>query len=172
MKPTKNHYYCPGCQHQKMKFASRKEALLFMEYNAETIEEETGKKPVRAYYCYLCGGWHLTSKPYSHSRADLMRRFGPELGEKMYNTILPLVIKDNSIIGGLTKKIKVLKHNLRYNVINGTKCRALIDELYDIFEVVINARLEEKSTVDRLFLKFSFLCNIFTGKKLQEATAQ
>ena len=28
MKPTKNHYYCPACQHQKMLFARKKEALL------------------------------------------------------------------------------------------------------------------------------------------------
>lgn len=171
MKPTKNHYYCPGCKHQKMKFASREEAVLFMGYNADAIEKETGKKPVRAYYCDLCGGWHLTSKPCSHNRADLIRRFGPELGEKMYDTIRPLVTKGNSITGGLTKKIKALKHNLRYKVINGTKCRALIDELFDMFEVVIGAQLEEKSTVDRLFLKFSSLCNIFTDKKQQKAIA-
>lgn len=47
MKPTKNHYYCPGCQHQKILFASKNEALLFLKYNADTIEEETGKKPER-----------------------------------------------------------------------------------------------------------------------------
>lgn len=171
MKPTKNHFYCPGCQHQKMLFASKKEALLFLKYNADTIEEGTGKKPVRAYYCHLCGGWHLTSKPCSHSRADLMRRFGPELGEKMYDIIRPLVTKGNSITGGLTKKIKALRHNLRYQVINDTKCRELIDELFDMFEVVIGARLEEKSTVDSLFMKFSSLCKIFTYKKQQKAIA-
>ena len=53
MKPTKNHYYCPGCQHQKMLFASKKEAILFLKYNADAIEGETGKKPIRAYYCHL-----------------------------------------------------------------------------------------------------------------------
>lgn len=171
MKPTKNHFYCPGCQHQKMLFASKKEALLFLKYNADTIEEETGKKPVRAYYCIQCCGWHLTSKPNSHGRVDLIKRFGPEAGQKMYDTILPLITRGATITGSLTKKLKELKHNLKYEVINGAKCRVLIDELFEMFEVVIGAQLEEKSTVNRLLQKFSSLCNIFTNKKQQKAIA-
>lgn len=62
MKPTRNKYYCIACGHTKMRFETEKEALLFMEYNADDILEETGKKPVRAYYCDVCMAWHLTSR--------------------------------------------------------------------------------------------------------------
>lgn len=171
MKPTKNHYYCPGCQHQKMLFASKKEAILFLKYNADAIEEENGRRPVRAYYCRHCCGWHLTSKPYSYGRIELIKRFGPELGEKMYDTILPLIARGATVSEALTKKLKELKHNLKFDVINGVKCRALIDELFDIFEVIIGAQLEDKTTIDILFSKFSYLCNIFTTKKLQKEIA-
>lgn len=171
MKPTKNHYYCPGCQHQKMLFASKKEAILFLKYNADAIEEENGRRPVRAYYCRHCCGWHLTSKPYSHGRIDLIKRFGPELGAKMYDTILPLISRGTTVSEALTKKLKELKHNLKFDMINGAKCRALIDELFDIFEVIIGAQLEDKTTIDSLFSKFSYLCNIFTTKKLQKEIA-
>ena len=68
----------------------------------------------------------------------------------MYDTILPLITRGATITGSLTKKLKELKHNLKYEVINGAKCRALIDELFEMFEVVIGAQLEEKSTVNRL----------------------
>lgn len=171
MKPTKNHYYCPACQHQKMLFARKKEALLFLKHNARSIEEQTGKRPVRAYYCTHCCGWHLTSKPNSHGRVDLIKRYGVEAGQKMYDTILPLISRGASISGSITKKLKNLRHNLKYEVIDGAKCRVLIDELFDIFEVIIGAQLEDKATVDSLFSKFSRLCNIFDTKKFQKEIA-
>lgn len=171
MKPTKNRHYCPGCQHQKMLFSTKKEAILFLKYNAQIIEEETGRRPVRAYFCKQCCGWHLTSRPNSYGRTDLIKRYGPEVGQKMYNTILPLIARGISITDSLTKKLKVLRHNLKYETINGAKCRALIDELLEIFEVIIGAQLEDKMTVDGLFSKFSYLCNVFTHKKQQKSIA-
>lgn len=44
-----------------MLFESEQAANRFMEFNAEEIQEENGKAPVRAYYCDMCLGWHLTS---------------------------------------------------------------------------------------------------------------
>ena len=32
-----------------------------MRFNREVIEEESGFKPERSYYCMACGGWHVTS---------------------------------------------------------------------------------------------------------------
>lgn len=61
-KPTRNHTYCPLCKRTKMLFQSESKANNFIRYNAEKVFEETGKKPIRAYYCIACGGWHLTSK--------------------------------------------------------------------------------------------------------------
>jgi len=46
-----------------MLFPSKKKADNFMEYNNEEILEETGKAPVRSYFCELCGGYHVTSNP-------------------------------------------------------------------------------------------------------------
>lgn len=171
MKPTKNHYYCPGCNRQKMLFGSKKEATRFLKYNADVIEEETGKRPVRAYYCCHCCGWHLTSKPNSYGRTDLIKRFGPELGQKIYEIIFPLISKGTTITGGMSRKIKELKHNLRYEVINTIRCKSLINELFDIFEVVIGAQLEDRHTIELLFSKFSDLCSVFTMKKQQAAIA-
>ena len=171
MKPTRNHYYCHGCQHQKILFASKKEAILFLKYNADAIEEETGKRPVRAYYCNHCCGWHLTSKPNSHGRIDLIKRFGPELGQRTYDVIFPLISKGTTIAGGVSRKLKELKHNLKYEVINTSRCKGLINELFDIFEVIIGAQLEEKNTLDKLFSKFYDLCNVFTNKKQQASIA-
>lgn len=80
MKPTRNKYYCIACGHTKMRFETEKEALLFMEYNADDILEETGKKPVRAYYCDVCMAWHLTSRDTFHTKSSyelLARRHSP-----------------------------------------------------------------------------------------------
>lgn len=63
MKPTKNHTYCPSCRRPKMLFETAKEADAFIRFNAGEILEETGKAPVRSYYCPLCCGYHVTSNP-------------------------------------------------------------------------------------------------------------
>lgn len=44
-----------------MLFPTEKRADNFIRFNADEIMEETGKAPVRSYYCELCGGWHVTS---------------------------------------------------------------------------------------------------------------
>ena len=46
MKPTKNKFHCPACQHTKMLFATKEEAIRFLKYNADDIEHETGKRPL------------------------------------------------------------------------------------------------------------------------------
>ena len=164
MKPTKNHYYCPACQRMKILFNSQKEARLFLKFNADAIEEESGIRPIRAYYCSSCCGWHITSNPNSHTRKDLIRQFGEEVGLKMYDKISEL-IKGGSIIGGLSRKIQLLRHSLKFPVINRIKCKAMIDDLFNTFEVVISARLINKPTTDKLFDKFSRLCQLFIDKQ-------
>lgn len=61
MKPTKNLVYCLSCRHNKMLFDSQKKADRFIVFNGDEILEDTGKAPVRSYYCRLCCGWHVTS---------------------------------------------------------------------------------------------------------------
>ena len=48
-----------------MLFESEQKALKFMEFNQDLMLEENGKAPIRAYYCEVCGGWHLTSHLYN-----------------------------------------------------------------------------------------------------------
>lgn len=62
MKPIKNRFFCNDCGKVKMLFETKEKAENFIKFNAEVIEEETGFKPERAYFCIACNGWHLTHK--------------------------------------------------------------------------------------------------------------
>jgi len=61
MKPKKNRIYCNACGGVRILFPTKKKADNFIRFNADEIMDETGKAPVRSYYCKLCGGWHVTS---------------------------------------------------------------------------------------------------------------
>lgn len=62
MKPTKNRVFCKDCGRLKMLFESEKKADTFIKFNSTEIEEESGFKPERSYYCVYCAGWHTTSQ--------------------------------------------------------------------------------------------------------------
>ena len=62
MKPTKNRFFCNDCAKVKMQFETEKKANTFIKFNENEIEEETGFKPIRSYYCISCDCWHVTSK--------------------------------------------------------------------------------------------------------------
>ncbi len=83
----------------------------------------------------------------------------------MYDTVRQAIGSGTSIIRGLGRKVKDLKHTLRYEFINVDKCLTMIQSLIDLFEIIIKASLEKKENVDKLFKKFSSLCNIFIQKK-------
>lgn len=61
MKP-KTRVFCPACYRHKMVFETKKEAEMFMMYNGDDIKDEHGYRPIRAYYCHSCMGWHVTSQ--------------------------------------------------------------------------------------------------------------
>lgn len=63
MKPTRNKYYCMACGRTKMLFEDEAHAMNFIRFNSDDVARENGHAPVRAYYCHLCMGWHLTSNP-------------------------------------------------------------------------------------------------------------
>lgn len=63
MKPTHNKVFCLPSNKPKMLFENRKKAENFIRFNGPEILENTGKAPVRSYYCPFCGGWHVTSNP-------------------------------------------------------------------------------------------------------------
>lgn len=62
MSHTKNRVQCVECNKPKLLFATKREAELFIKFNADDIRQESGYAPIRAYYCRHCGGWHVTSK--------------------------------------------------------------------------------------------------------------
>lgn len=54
-----------------MLFESKEKADNFIRFNSDEMVAETGKAPVRSYYCALCCGWHVTSNP-STERGEIM----------------------------------------------------------------------------------------------------
>ena len=69
MKPIKNRFFCNDCGKIKMLFETEKKANNFIKFNSEEIEEESGFKPERSYFCIACNGWHVT-----HHKEDLSFR--------------------------------------------------------------------------------------------------
>lgn len=61
MKP-KMRIFCSLSNRHKMKFKSESKAINFIRYNGDEIAAETGKKPIRTYYCRHCCGYHVTSR--------------------------------------------------------------------------------------------------------------
>ncbi len=86
MKPTKNRFVCKDCGKIKMLFKTEKKANNFIKFNGETIEEESGYKPVRSYYCLYCDGWHLTSQKENLEKKsrteDILERYKIEKEKK------------------------------------------------------------------------------------------
>ena len=74
MKPTRNKLFCYGCRRQKMLFETQSKADNFIRYNSDGILEETGKAPVRSYYCEICGGYPVTSNPSAEVGERLNQR--------------------------------------------------------------------------------------------------
>ena len=61
MKPTKNQIFCVACRRPKMLFETKTKADNFIKFNSNEMMEESGKAPIRSYYCEICGGYHVTS---------------------------------------------------------------------------------------------------------------
>lgn len=61
MKPVKNHIFCLGCNRSKIAFESKGKADNFIKFNSSEILEQTGKAPIRSYFCTFCSSWHVTS---------------------------------------------------------------------------------------------------------------
>lgn len=91
MKPNKNRIYCIGCMRHKMLFEEKKKADNFIRFNQDIILEETGKAPVRSYYCIFCSGWHVTSNPFI------------EQGEKKDKRDLEMIECTNSMNNDISK---------------------------------------------------------------------
>lgn len=75
MKPTRSRIYCRDSAKSKILFETEKKADNFIKFNADDIEAESGRRPIRSYFCISCGGFHVTSKkedPGMKSRSELV----------------------------------------------------------------------------------------------------
>lgn len=59
--PAKHQVYCPAAHRQKLKYETEKAAQLAINYFQPEYEGQ--KRPIRAYYCSKCCGYHTTSRP-------------------------------------------------------------------------------------------------------------
>ncbi len=164
MKPTKNNYYCQKCKRAKIRFETLQEAILFLKYNAAEIEQQTGKRPIRAYYCESCRCWHVTSKPVTFTLQHFRHKFGDEKGSELFDVLSDILGYNSGLEYMLSKKIKELRHALKFTTIKIEKCRSLILSLINVFEIIVKENLLDKVSFDTQLKKFNEQCSIFQLK--------
>lgn len=64
-----------------MLFETKDKADKFIKFNADEILEESGRAPVRSYYCTFCCGWHVTSNPSEEIGEKLDQRDKKQIGK-------------------------------------------------------------------------------------------
>lgn len=136
MKP-KNRAFCPCCQKQKLTFETEAKAENFLRYNAEDIYNETGKKPIRAYYCMACGGWHVTSLEQnihcvSKMERNLMEYTKRNNAKKEANQKENLI---NELVCKFRSKIKSLEKLLMRQQITKEECLQRLQTLKSNFDI-------------------------------------
>lgn len=166
MKPTRNRYFCHACKRTKMLFGTEEEALKFIEFNKEEIEECSGKVPVRSYHCNLCGGWHVTSNP----NADFFEDYKSEseielesfLNQKKIQCVQKAIKKNENInhhvfcIKDLVSKhdyLNAAKESIRlYNYFNKTEKKSdqgqdIIKQAFE-YELLFISQISQKGGYD------------------------
>ena len=164
MKPTKNRNFCIDCMRPKMLFASEKKAIRCIEMNGDEMYESSGRKPIRAYYCIACGGWHITSKeitPGFHSHVELyfMKQDEMKHALKYLTEILPGKNYDKAI----KTKVGALSQVVMRKRILKSQCEEMIQQLISIFDSIIKAQMITES-ITKYFNKFYTLCTTFQEK--------
>lgn len=172
MKPTKNHIFCIDCLRTKMLFRSKKEALRCIEFNGDEMQERTGKRPIRAYYCIACGGWHITSKEYVPGQMSRIERYFHQLDqvhiiqakrEELLNRIYGQMNRSKP----LPKALKSIIHEFRLSVqkkhINPYSCEEIYGRIQSIFKELISFKMMTPK-IDECFYQFCELTKIYHSK--------
>lgn len=175
MKPIKSRIYCPECGRQKILFETEKKALNFIKFNSEEIEEESGRAPIRAYYCEFCGGWHVTSSTHYSESKTSANAFIKAYNQDIQTT--PIKSEEASLEEQIQKQvdniIEVLQ-KLSYDVVQGiyTKEQAMemTTELWDFFKIYVYKKPNisyKKRKLRQFFRRFGYSVANFSNKKLK-----
>ena len=76
--------FCTQANRPKLQFKTEIEAERYMEWNSDEILRESGKAPVRAYWCNRCMCYHITSR----AQQLCGKRRKQEIIEVLQNVIL------------------------------------------------------------------------------------
>lgn len=75
---TSNLIFCPAAGRAKLQFETLKKAVNYIRWNSREIYCESGKAPVRVYWCPRCACFHVTSRPHNktpeeHKKGSVQR---------------------------------------------------------------------------------------------------
>lgn len=81
-----NLIFCPAAGRAKLQFETLKKAVNYIRWNSREIYYESGKAPVRVYWCPRCGCFHVTSRPHNktpeeHKKDSVQRLLARALTE-------------------------------------------------------------------------------------------
>ncbi len=164
MKPTKNHIFCVDCWRPKMLFASEKKALRCIEMNGDEIFNASGRRPIRAYFCIACGGWHITSRKYNPNCHSIVERYFMKQDELTHNLKkLAELLPNTNLKKAIKAKVGSLHQMVMKKIIIKSQCEQMIQTLMDIFEAIIKAKMLTPNT-RKYFDRFRNLCTIYLDK--------
>lgn len=175
MKPIKSRIYCPECGRQKILFETEKKALNFIKFNSEEIEEESGRAPIRAYYCEFCGGWHVTSSThYSESKTSANAFI------KAYNQDIQITsIKSEKAsleeqiqkqVDSIIEVLQKLSYDVAQGIYTEKQAMEMTTELWDFFKVYVYKKPKisyKKKKLRQFFRRFGYSVADFSNKKLK-----
>ena len=169
MKPTQNSYFCIDCNRPKMVFSSKEKAERFIDFNADEINEETGRRPVRAYYCIACGGWHITSHEAVPQKRSLVERYFYEKDELigLMNSLGLKVWSKNTIVNNISIHVGNFYHQVEQNIINVEACQQTADNLIKIFDYISHTSMKTTKEIQKAFSKFLAGCRLLLERKGQ-----
>lgn len=165
MFPTKKRFFCVDCNKPKILFESKKKAIRFMEFNGDEIEAHSGKRPVRAYYCIACGGWHTTSHekaPAGHSHIE--RYFYKQDKLKFLRNRINASLGTNKTLEKFLRgKVHEFRMQVMKKLINVEICAGMLRQLISLFNDIYRADLIT-APIRILFDSFEKLCQKYIVK--------
>ena len=164
MRPSKNRFFCPHCKNFKLGFETEKEAYRFIAFQSESILEENGYCPIRAYKCPVCRCWHLTSE--SLGDEDFSEFIIDKEVMDTSQKLLGLVNRNTRTIAlNLAHKVNGLSQILRSKVVDWDIATSLIEEVRTILDKVQNTPYRYVYHVREQSKIFFQLCRLYEWRR-------